>query len=645
MAHRLENTSNEPARPSEYRDDEASVSSDTITLDDSALIALSEASNDEYFRASQPRWKRYVPRISSSSRLSRYVKAVDKWIKGPQPPRRWHITPFFPAVQEFPIVLLERYCPKRKQKVAALILAYLAWFICFASILRKSAFSADVPGYGSPVNYGCEDRFWRDFNGCGLNGDLCRPFANRTIPFRCPANCKREIIANDHAVGDQEINYQSLVIGGADGDQSLDHARYRGDSFICGAGIHSGFIGDEKGGCGALRLTGEANHFPASKRKGISSVGFDSDFPLSFTFIDGSQAKCADLRWPLLGVSVIFTVIISLFTTSPAVFFWTMFTGMFFHTALVSDPPTQRDYHALISVTLERFLPAAFCAFVMYKYCAKRTLTGLTAQFEKTILWVGGCWVGSLNNYTFDKIPIQRLTPHDIKQQPGAIPALLIVIFSLLFIALGQAWALRVEGRLPRYLALYGTYVAGILIMVAIPSMNVRIHHYILGLLLIAGTSMQTRPSLLYQGILVGLFINGVARWGFASILETPFALRGDAKLGTLLPHILPPIIHANKGLSRHGVNPNITFEWKRPLPETPDRWEGVSVLVNDVERFRGYEDMGETSFTWEREADKLDLPTYFRFGYLRGSGVGDYSRAGVWGSDGGWTEMEAGPS
>ena len=129
---------------------------------------------------------------------------------------------------------------------------------------------------------------------------------------------------NDHAVGDQEVNYRPLVIGGRDGEEDLKHARYRGDSFICGSGIHAGFIKNSAGGCGALRLTGEASHFPSSKRHGIESVGFDSDFPLSFTFIEGSHAKCEDLRWPLLGVTLTFTILISLFTTSPA---WTKWSS------------------------------------------------------------------------------------------------------------------------------------------------------------------------------------------------------------------------------------------------------------------------------------------------------------------------------
>lgn len=457
-------------------------------------------------------------------------------------------------------------------------------------------------------------------------------------------------VVNPYAVGDQEINYRPLVIGGTVGEGTEDERTlYRGDSYICGAAIHAGFVHNSDGGCGVMRKTGEGAKFPSYRSHGISSIGFDSYFPLAFEFVPGTSAQCRDLRWPLLAVSLVYTALLSLFTTHVAVFFWTLFTGVFFHVGLASDPPALANYYQLVSIALGRFLPACFCGFAVYRFCTLPQQRGLTAQVEKTVLWVGGLWVGALNNYTFDKIPIQRLTPHDIRQQPGAIPALIGVVVGLFVIALGQAWCLRVEGKLPRYLGVYGTFVGSLLVLVAVPRMNVRIHHYILGLLLVPGTAMQTRPSLLFQGVLVGLFVNGIARWGFDSVLQTPAELRGDARLGTPLPQFpAPPEIHNNFGLA--GAAPNITFRWARPLPR---RYDGVSVIVNDVERFRAYEDAGDVSFSWERAhrdagdedpAGREWLPEYFRFAYLRGAWTADYTKAGRWGADGRWTEMAPGP-
>ncbi|RYN27322.1 hypothetical protein AA0113_g7614 [Alternaria arborescens] len=627
-----ESLDDEGAPPQAYRDDETA---NTASADPADVPANSETSGEEYYSPQEPYYaNKYIP-----PRLQRIWNNVVVWVKGPQPPRPWKIHPFFSKIQTAPIQLLNNYFPERRQKIALLVFFYFCWLLTFGLVLHRSAFAADIPGYGSPVRIRCTDRFWSDGNGCGLNGDLCRPFENSTMPFRCPANCRREQLLNPHAVGDKNVNYRQLVIGGpTDEEETLENTYYRADSFICGAAIHAGFINDASGGCGVVAQVGEKNEYPSVNRRHIKSIGFDSYFPRSFSFLSGTQAKCRDLRWPLLGVSLTFTILLSLFTTSPSVFFSSIFFGVFFHVALASDPPNLTDYYSIISIALGRFLPASFCMYAVYQFAVRRQLQGLHAQVEKTILWLGGCWIGALNNYTFDKIPIERLTPHDIKNQPGAIPALIIIVLILFTIALGQAWSFRVEGRLPRYLAIYGALVGGILALVAIPKMNVRIHHYILGLLLVPGTSMQTRPSLLFQGILIGLFINGTARWGFASILETPSALRGDAPMGTLLPIITAPIIHNN--LNIHHLRSNITFDWHFPFPEP---YDGISILVNDVERYHEYADRMEESWTWTRHMENVN--EYFRFGYLKGGGRGDYTKAGVWRADGGWTEMASGPS
>jgi hypothetical protein len=553
---------------------------------------------------------------------------------------------------------------------------YLSWLLAFSLVLWKSSFAASIPGYGTPIRLGCSARYWSEKNGCGINGDLCRPFANSTLAFRCPADCIATEILNPHAVGDQEVNYKPLVVGGpTDGqtrfeDVLVNNAFYRGDSFICASAIHAGFIDNAQGGCGVLTLTGEQPYFDKSSHHGIKSIPFDSYFPHSFGFLTGTRATCADLRWPALAVTVTFTTILSIFTASPAIFFWSTFVAFFFHVALASDPPNRADYVSLLSLAFGRFLPACFCAWVTYRYTALRTLTNLTAQFEKTILYLGPAWLGALNNYTFDKLPLQRLTPHDIKAQPGAIPALVTVVLSIFFIALGQAWAFRVEGRMPRYLAIYGLFVVSLLVCVMMPGLNLRIHHYVLALLLLPGTSFQNRPSMVYQGLLLGLFINGIARWGFASVLETPSSLLEGAAQGTLLPAITVLAATAK----------NITFNLG-PLPVWDKKmevnWDGVSVLVNDVERFRGYGDdrsywpgekhVGNFTWSWNRHrvgrwedeseagldeeegsdgsAKDTALPEYFRFGYMSGNSVGDFTKAGKWASDGEWKQMEKGPS
>jgi hypothetical protein len=382
-------------------------------------------------------------------------------------------------------------------------------------------------------------------------------------------------------------------------------------------------------------VIGTQKNFPSSEINGILSASFDSSFPLAFTFDKGlthDPAHCKDPQWRAFGISVLFTTILSICTTSSALFFSSVFSSVFFQTALASDPPLFMTYDGVISEAVGRFLPAAFIALFIYQYCVWYTLRDLKAQFEKTVLWLGGCWIGAIGQHVYDKIPITRLTPHDLNQQPGAIPALVAVIIVVIIIALTQAWAFRIEGRLPRYLALYAILGVSVVLLLAIPRLHLRLHHYILALLLLPGTTLQTRPSLLYQGFLVGLFINGIARWGFDSVLQTDVALRTDEKLGSPLPIIPTPTVTGN----------NITFS----LPWRGE-YDGISVLVNDVERFRSLSE-DEGNFTWTRaEGNGVE---YFRFGFVKYGRLGgvllqDFTKAGTWTADGQWIQMQPGPS
>lgn len=80
-----------------------------------------------------------------------------------------------------------------------------------------------------------------------------------------------------------------------------------------------------------------------------------------------------------------------------------------------------------------------------------------------------------------------------------------------------------------------------------------RLHHYIYSLVAIPVLSLPNRVSLFLQAMLFGLFLDGVGRWGWASIVESgdsvrPFPgvlsvadgqLLGDSNAGTYTPSFL----------------------------------------------------------------------------------------------------------
>ena len=444
-----------------------------------------------------------------------------------------------------------------------------------------------------------------------------------------------------HHVGNQTLNYEGVVVGGPDPTDPDSMPVYRADSFICQAAIHAGVITNGEGGCGVASLIGSHDFFHSTSQHGIESTRFPATFPRSFTFqnLSPSQSKCPkDNRWPIFVVTAVTLVSISLFTTSPAVLFWSTFIVLILHVGLVSDPPNDPTVMDLVSKFLGRFLPSCFVAWIFYRYCSIPLLSGLTAQIEKTVLFLSFAFIGALNNYTFAPlIPLERLTPHDIKNQPGAPLALATVIVVLLTIILTQTHFIRISGMMPRYLKLYGAMVLGLLIILAIPGLRLRIHHYILAMIFMPGTALQTRPGLVYQGLLLGLFVNGIARWGFDSIAQTPSALgepAGDdpgSWWGARSPNVTASVAPDRS---------NITFNWGE-IPTSTLGVEGVSILINDVERWRGYLDeelyWDQTKVTFEKRKGEEDEPEFFRFAWMKGGDTGLYGEVGTWDENRNW--------
>lgn len=604
------------------------------------------------------------------------------FLHGPNPPKIQTINPLFPSVQELPVKWIAKVFPRRWQRAVVLVVFLIAWAFSLAIPLTLSKGTATDASGTSIRHIDCVDTLWKRNNECGLDGIDCRPFSNTSFAFRCPADCGSVRVLNPHHVGPQDINYRPLVIGGGGGGP------YRGDSFLCGAAIHAGVIDDTAGGCGVATLVGEYYQYFSSSQHNIDSIAFDSYFPLSFTITADPTVKCTapDPRWTVsLPLSLLFTILLSIFSTSPSLLFFTTFLGIFTHVALVSDPPnlstptTTYLLPSLISHYAARLLPALFAAAILHLTVIRRALSNLpaTANFEKTLLWLCPFWLGALSNRTIEPlIPITRLTPSDLTAQPGALAALAVIITLIAALAALQARTLYLEGRLPAYLVLYAALGLGLALLAALPHLHLRIHHYVLALLLLPGTAAQTRLSLACQGLLLGLFVNGVARWGFDSLLQTGEMLRGDGRVGAVLPEVVAPLVErvadfaagSSSGIpaalagevlgSALGVGSGsgpggmrIWFKWRALAEEVLLRGaggagtavEGISVLVNDVERYRGWfaeRALENQVFVWPRRTGGVVADEYFRFGFVTEGGKAlDYTEAGTWYVNGTWSQ------
>lgn len=135
-------------------------------------------------------------------------------------------------------------------------------------------------------------------------------------------------------------------------------------------------------------------------------------------------------------------------------------------------------------------------------------------------------WTSVLTNMTMDNIPISRLTSSDLHKRSGAITALVIIILIVAVLVINQVRVVRQTGWLPYYI---GWYIAGglvALVLALLPTLEFRLHHYIVAIVLMPVTGFPTRLSAIYQGFLLGLFLNGGAAYNFDSILQTAAEVR-----------------------------------------------------------------------------------------------------------------------
>jgi hypothetical protein len=66
-----------------------------------------------------------------------------------------------------------------------------------------------------------------------------------------------------------------------------------------------------------------------------------------------------------------------------------------------------------------------------------------------------------------------------------------------------------------------------LIVLACIPNYTLRIHHYLYTFAAIPVLSLPNRVSLFGQAFMLGLFLDGVGRWGWASIIEQTTSVSG----------------------------------------------------------------------------------------------------------------------
>jgi hypothetical protein len=497
------------------------------------------------------------------------------------------------------------------------------------------AFLSKVQSFDTPAEnfIGCTSTFWSRNDECGLNGELCGgvPDINttNTIDFRCPAQCESTILQNPRTVGNEQIAYVPLIVGGGDDQQT-----YRGDSFICAAAIQAGVISSSKGGCSSLELVSNFTTFVPLSENGLESIGFSTIFPIGFRFTSGSSmSHCEDIRNQALGFNVAITVILfCLLRPNALVLLWSLVCIGFWHVTLFSQP---RSSPPVLSDGFGTFLPTLFICYAFWRLAFRFTLPVFLKNmpFGAMIWYLGPFWVGVLFNLTFDRIPISRLLASDISKRAGGITSLVIMIVVVAAAVIAQVFTIRKTGWLPHYLKWY--LIGGLLLLVLsqLPGLQLRIHHYIFAMVFLPGTAFPTRLSALFQGVLLGIFLNGGAAYDYDSILQTAAELREDAAIGSDLPSFLTNSSNFNSSIAFV----NQTIQWAA-LPDN-GTWDGFALLVDDVERFAG------TALEFSLAAFDAALPHFFRLALTAGGVSGDFTMPATLWPNGTWVDPLPGPS
>lgn len=541
-----------------------------------------------------------------------------------------------------------------------LFLTYIAWIFAFVFIAQDIWFDASVvspsTGESSQASFlGCTSTYWLGNDGCGLDGQDCEPFySNTSSAFRCPAGCSGTVLGAARAIGSELPNFVPLIVGGGD-----ELGMYRGDSWICAAAVHAGVIDDNIGGCGQLWLAGAYSNYTASEAHGLQSYSFDSSFPISYFFQrDTIDSKCSDRRSQLYILDSIMSALVGLVLQPKLlVFFWTLACLGFWHVNYASEP---RSFPPTVGDPMGDFLPALFICYGLWRLVFRYLWPAFDhAPLERGISILGLWWLGTLLDVVFANVPLQRLVLSDIQQQPGALTSLIVIVVVVVVVAINQVRVIRKTGYLPKYLS--WTIVAAIIIglLSAVPTTGLRLHHYVIALCLLPYCSFQTRISLLGSAFLLGMFINGGARWGFDGIIQDVADIVGDGTSGSLTPSF------TTTASNWTGVDPtNSSATGLVSWASIPDGsgYDGFSLIVDDVLRLSSSSDLsfdlGSLPSYFTSSGNNLTFypelngsinstmanqPHYLRLAYTSNGSPGDFTKAAIAYWNGTWVDAPEG--
>lgn len=393
--------------------------------------------------------------------------------------------------------------------IAVIVMYILTSCIVLGVLYRLNYWSSDT-SEGRPLLISCYSSLWYSTQRCGFNGFDCAPFDNVTYVLRCPPSCM-----DPHSI-------QNVIGDGV----------YRADSYLCSSAIHSGVIGSS-GGCFAAKLAGSRKSFTGSNQNGVQSFASSLWFPKSFR-IEKLQwtENCIDLRWVILSVNIALFVFFSLLCSAIALHgIHTSKILLIWWTCLVSSAAVFISFVALdrtefpVLAPFFNMIPAFAVFLVLFTWIVHPSIYPMHCFIELLIFYTAPFYFGVfyyqilsnfVPNLSLDNEFFSRLTQN-------GITAFIIICILLAAFIIHSFRLLLNEHKVNLYILSYVSVIVVITaISVSLYSLNSRLyvhmHHYILSLLLLPFSRFRNPVSIIFQGFLLGMLVNGVFIWGFDNL-------------------------------------------------------------------------------------------------------------------------------
>ncbi|GMF27772.1 unnamed protein product [Phytophthora lilii] len=275
---------------------------------------------------------------------------------------------------------------------------------------------------------------------------------------------------------------------------------------------------------------GASNAFYSSTVNGVTTKEFLSWFPKTIEFQEAPSNYCSDLSWWILGVGFVVSAgFVLLPRLSPAVMFYSLVAWGFFYVRLVGQPSSQ-DYAGISISSYGEVMILLAASSLAHQVAASSTFRGWKSMaLKRRVLMWSICYVipyhVMINMNLIGYVPWLNVDLggyEELNANVGTYVVFTILSIGAAFLAFRLFRSLYRGHLWKQYLVMYAVLVAAVVVSWGLfPSTSFHLHHTMLGAAIIPITAFPTPAAAFSQAVALGCFVQGYARWGWHSFLDT----------------------------------------------------------------------------------------------------------------------------